>query len=55
MGLLSTVRQETADMWFMLHMLQYLTISGQHRKWNANYIMVFLTEFLFVLFNDQIN
>jgi len=28
MGLLSTVRQETADMWFMLHMLQYLTISG---------------------------
>lgn len=28
MGLLSTVRQETADMWFMLHMLQYLTIYG---------------------------
>lgn len=46
MGLLSTLRQETADMWFMLHMLQYLTIYGQ-RKRDANYIMIFLTEFSF--------
>lgn len=28
MELLSTARQETADMWFMLHWLQYLTIYG---------------------------
>lgn len=31
MGPLSTVKQETADLWFMLHMLQYLT-TYTHRE-----------------------
>lgn len=50
MGLLSTVRQETANMWFMLHILQYLTIYGHTQKWDANYTMIF-----FGLCNDHIN